>query len=312
MDLLRLPLLVLIDIFKNMNFKEKFLISLLSKRARNTLKLTSAKPHFLFEFSDSLVIYIEQYWFSTHSPAVWKYKWRRRMEKAVEEDYLIEGEVVRLKVNSDGFYARSQTPRNQLLLAGHVLDTFRKPTISVKFSDPTLPSTVSEFINMIHERHLSMKTFTHNIIRSTSQFVPEIVYKCTEVTDFISIHCGYSIRTAETYNSFFSKWMGSNVRLQKLEMLCIEEPEYLMIMEELSKQGTLHQIARFWVKVERRDGSEYFIRKSNNYVQFHTKKSYLEQLKEDELESARRAHDRQLYILWRIRQLLNPQANWMI
>uniref|UniRef100_A0A1I7UTJ3 F-box domain-containing protein n=1 Tax=Caenorhabditis tropicalis TaxID=1561998 RepID=A0A1I7UTJ3_9PELO len=41
MNLLRLPFVVLIDVFKNMNFNEKLLMSLLSKRARKTLKMTS-------------------------------------------------------------------------------------------------------------------------------------------------------------------------------------------------------------------------------------------------------------------------------
>uniref|UniRef100_A0A1I7UTR8 F-box domain-containing protein n=1 Tax=Caenorhabditis tropicalis TaxID=1561998 RepID=A0A1I7UTR8_9PELO len=343
MDLLRLPYLPLIEVFKNMEFREKFLISFMSKRAKNTINITCVKPLFLFEFSDSLGIHCEQ------RPS------KSEMTVSTEGDYLIGGEVMKLSLSSDAVLLRNQTVQNQLLLASYVLDTFRKSTVSVEFSDPTLPSSVLEFINMIHQRQLSIKSLDYKI---TEEFVSEILDKCTEVTDFISIHSvfptgfvytpprpfkakefrvvhrtnwfdmesfmscrcikvyfgGKSRRTEQTYNSFFSKWMGSDIPLQKMLLSSDKDLENQMIMNALSNLGTKRRLEEGWIEIKREDGSELYIIKSIIGIEIHKKQSYLEKLKEiverknmaRKMRLIRRTLNNQLA---RLRQFQNRQAN---
>uniref|UniRef100_A0A1I7UTS0 F-box domain-containing protein n=1 Tax=Caenorhabditis tropicalis TaxID=1561998 RepID=A0A1I7UTS0_9PELO len=268
MDLLRLPLLVLIDVFKNMDNREKFLISFMSKRAKNTLNLTSAPSEFSFQLSESFLIQPEE--------------WDSRIYmKTNKENYLIGGELMRLSFNPRGITLKNETPRNQLLLASHVLDAFPKSTISVAFYDPILPATALEFMTMINQRKFFIKAFTYCMTEVSSfKFVPELLDECTKVTESIKIHAAFpdvfvytplrpfkaaslkmfgntnwfdlenfmscrdviiklrimSKRTAQTYNSFFSKWMDSDGPLQKLTLFCITKPEYRMIMDALNNQ----------------------------------------------------------------------------
>uniref|UniRef100_A0A1I7UTP6 PH domain-containing protein n=1 Tax=Caenorhabditis tropicalis TaxID=1561998 RepID=A0A1I7UTP6_9PELO len=92
-----------------------------------------------------------------------------------------------------------------------------------------------------------------------------------------------SNRTAETYNSFFTKWMDSeDALLQQVSLSCFVEPEKLLITRALGRQGAVRRIRRKWIELKRNDGSEFFIYKSHNDIHIHTKESYLEKLREEE------------------------------
>uniref|UniRef100_A0A1I7UTJ0 F-box domain-containing protein n=1 Tax=Caenorhabditis tropicalis TaxID=1561998 RepID=A0A1I7UTJ0_9PELO len=307
MDLLRLPLLVLTDVFKYMDFRVKFLISLMSKRARKTLKLTSTPSHLLFDFST--IPYIEA-------------GYQGMFAKVTDEEsnYLIEGELMRLRLFPKRVYLHDGTPKKQLLFASYLLDTFTKPTISIRFWDSTQPALALEFMKMINQRQVSIKAFSYHIIGTSSEVITEILDKCTEVTDsiFISavfpndfvytpprpfkakelrvgkttnwlnlekfLNCcritvelgGNSNRTAQIYNSFFTKWMDSDAPLQKLQLSNFEESEGRLIMDALSNQGTKRTINEHWFEIKRKNGSEFFIYEYHRDIKIFTKQAYLE------------------------------------
>uniref|UniRef100_A0A1I7UPP5 F-box domain-containing protein n=1 Tax=Caenorhabditis tropicalis TaxID=1561998 RepID=A0A1I7UPP5_9PELO len=56
MNLLNLPLLVFEDVFETMQFRERFLISLMSKRAKRMTQ-TSMPVHFVFNFTNDLLVH---------------------------------------------------------------------------------------------------------------------------------------------------------------------------------------------------------------------------------------------------------------
>uniref|UniRef100_A0A1I7UTL1 F-box domain-containing protein n=1 Tax=Caenorhabditis tropicalis TaxID=1561998 RepID=A0A1I7UTL1_9PELO len=303
MDLLRFPLVVLVDVFKNMEFKEIFSISLLSKRARNTLKLTSIPSEFSISLSDSLDIQIETY-ICDSPPTV----------------ISVGGETMRLSFRSNGVILEDESAQKQLLLANHMLDTFKCSFICITFFEEAVPSTAWDLMKMINQRKLSIKSFSYYIKSESFEFIPRILDECTEVTDFIFISACFpddfvytpsrpfktkdirvcettnwfnlescmsslqivvelgktSNRTAETYNSFFSKWMDSDVRLQSLTFYSIEEDQYQTIMDTLGKQGTTRTIDKDWIELTRRNGSEFFIHPLHGFISIHTKQAYSE------------------------------------
>uniref|UniRef100_A0A1I7UTI1 F-box domain-containing protein n=1 Tax=Caenorhabditis tropicalis TaxID=1561998 RepID=A0A1I7UTI1_9PELO len=171
MDLLRLPLVVLIEVFKNMNFGEKFLISLLSKRARNTLKLTCVAPHLSFQLSKDFYIYTS----NCHT--------------VVEdgEHFLIEGEILYMSIHRDIIILHEPWLYKQLLLAGYLLDLFTNSTISIKLFKPTPPASAWEFMKLINQRQPRIKSVVNWLSGDSSEFVPKILDECTEVIDFLAI-----------------------------------------------------------------------------------------------------------------------------
>uniref|UniRef100_A0A1I7UTR9 FBA_2 domain-containing protein n=1 Tax=Caenorhabditis tropicalis TaxID=1561998 RepID=A0A1I7UTR9_9PELO len=311
-----------------MDFRSKFLISFMSKRAKNTLNLTSAPSEFSFQLSEDLLIHPEE--------------WNSRIfMKTIKGNYLIGGEVMRLRFNSLGVTLKRGSIRKQLLLASHVLDAFPKSNVSVTFFDPIKPTTALEFMKMVNQRKISIKTLDYSLNEaSSSEFVPELLDECTEVTKRIKIRAAFpddfmytpvrpfkvkelivlqksnwinlesliscrtvviqltrmSNRTVHIYDSFFNKWMDSNAPLQKLTFYWGKETENQLMMDALSNQGEMQQISRYWVKVDRKDGSEFFIDKSSNGITIHTKKSYLKQIREAEIVYAKvRAIERQYH-----------------
>uniref|UniRef100_A0A1I7UTN4 F-box domain-containing protein n=1 Tax=Caenorhabditis tropicalis TaxID=1561998 RepID=A0A1I7UTN4_9PELO len=323
MDLLRIPLVVLTDVFKYMDFREKFLISLMSKRARNTLKLTCGKPHFLFLLSNDFTVY------SDISD--------RASELTPEGHYYVRGQLLKLRFHSDGVNLNSQSIRKQLFLAEYLLDTFTNSTSSIYFNPPTQPSAVLKFMKMINQRQGSINLIDYQLKGDSSEFIPKILDECTEVTGYISIDgvfpddfvytpprpfkakqlsvgsinnwfnlenfmscsriCLFlgknSNRTAETYNSFFQNWINSDVPLQELTLGSFEEPEKQLIMDALNNQGTMKKTDEEWFELERETGSEFFIHIpvfdfdlpfTPNQITIYTKQAYLEQLREEEEE----------------------------
>uniref|UniRef100_A0A1I7UTK1 F-box domain-containing protein n=1 Tax=Caenorhabditis tropicalis TaxID=1561998 RepID=A0A1I7UTK1_9PELO len=294
MDLLRLPLLVLIDVFKNMDFREKFLISLLSKRARNLLKLTSVSSDFYFDLSDKLRIHLG-YYTEGYYPSV-----------TAESDHFIGEEMMKMSFHTKGVILEEKSFRKQLLLTNHLLDTFRISTISVTFSKPTISASAFKFMQMINQRELSIKSFYYEA-GASPEFVSKILDECTEVTDKVGIvawfpyaylyiparpfkatklringnfnwsnlesflNCRYvsiqfwenSTRTLQFYNSFFTKWMDSDARLQKLK-------------------GILQKLEYNWIEMIRSDETQFFIENTRSSITIYTKQAYLERLKKIE------------------------------
>uniref|UniRef100_A0A1I7UTP8 F-box domain-containing protein n=1 Tax=Caenorhabditis tropicalis TaxID=1561998 RepID=A0A1I7UTP8_9PELO len=307
MDLLRLPLLVLIEVFKNMDFYEKFWISLLSKRAKKTMKLTCVIPYFSFGLTESFDIHWEQDSWNNYT----------------ERDYCIGGIQMTLNFRSFSLTLLNGTYRQQLVLAGHLLDSFKVSEISVAFTDPTLSASVLEFMKMINQRQVSIQKFSYQVNGDSSEFIPRILDECTEVTDFISISAFFpddfvyipsrkfkatsfyvgsrtnwfdlgsfmncrritmklsieSNRTVQCWSSIFTKWMDSDVGLQRLTLTHIEESGKQLIMEALSHQGTSRFIEEYMTEMKRRDGSEFFIYAFDNFIVIHTKQAYLERLR---------------------------------
>uniref|UniRef100_A0A1I7UTJ9 F-box domain-containing protein n=1 Tax=Caenorhabditis tropicalis TaxID=1561998 RepID=A0A1I7UTJ9_9PELO len=301
MDLLRFPLVVLIEVFKYLDFKEKFLISLLSKKARNKLKLTSVSSDSLFNLSNKLFIRLG-YYTEEHRLSVTK-----------EKDYFIGKEVMKLGFHSKGVLLEEESFQKQLLLANHLLDTFRISAISVSFPYVTEPADVLEFFKMIKQRQLSIKSFYCRLDEVSSEFISKILDECTEVTDRVVttvwfpdgfvytptrpfnatkllvygnsnwsnlesfMNCRYatvqlgknSTRTAQFYNSFFTKWMDSGARLQRLTLRCM-------------KEGIQHEIGDKWIEISRKNGIQFFVESATNYISIYTKQGYMEHLKEIE------------------------------
>uniref|UniRef100_A0A1I7UTK9 F-box domain-containing protein n=1 Tax=Caenorhabditis tropicalis TaxID=1561998 RepID=A0A1I7UTK9_9PELO len=317
MDLLRFPLVVLVDVFKNMDFKELFLISLLSKRARDTLKVTSMSSEFSFNLSNSLKIQIETYTRNSSIPV---------------KDYRVRDESMRLSLRSVGLILHDEPAQKQLLLANHMFDTFKCSFISITFFDEAVPSTAWELMKMINQRKLYIKSFSYYANAESSEFIPRILDECTEVTDSIFISAFFpddfvytpsrpfkakkirvwkttnwfnlenfmssprviveigksSKRTAETYDSFFTKWMDSDVPLQKLTFYFIEENDYQTIIDALDKQGTVRRVEADWFEVTRRNGSEFFYHTFAGFIKICTKQAYLEKVRKDGERAAAR------------------------
>uniref|UniRef100_A0A1I7UTL0 F-box domain-containing protein n=1 Tax=Caenorhabditis tropicalis TaxID=1561998 RepID=A0A1I7UTL0_9PELO len=267
MDLLRLPLLVLIDVFKNMSFREKFLISFLSKRARNTLKLTCRIPRILFNLSDDLEVHA--------ATSISDISGRVKIEGISR----IGGEEMRWRINSDGLFLLEGSIQKWLLMAGYLLDTFKKSTILLSFYDTPAASAL-DFIKMINQRQLCITLVEYHLfVTQSSEFFPRILDECTEVTDSIWINaifpdefeytpsrpfkakefcvchsnnwfdlekfmsCHHIVlqlnenptRTVETYTSFFTNWMDSeDAPLQKLTLYHVEDHEFQFIMDAVN------------------------------------------------------------------------------
>uniref|UniRef100_A0A1I7UTK6 F-box domain-containing protein n=1 Tax=Caenorhabditis tropicalis TaxID=1561998 RepID=A0A1I7UTK6_9PELO len=314
MDLLRLPLIVLKDVFKNMEFREQFLISSMSKRARSILKLTSVKFDFLFIFEYDFFINWSQ--------------WPSYLSKTalIAPELCIGGEKMRMSVNSDGIILSGKLARKHLPLIAHLLDTLGKPTFSVQFHDPTEPASVLKFMKAINKRKESIESFKYYSPETSSELVPRILDECTEVTDCIYINillpkdfvytpprpfkakelhvrgginwihpesfvnCANIIvlashdpkQTAQCWSSFLNKWMGSDTRLQKLWFNFFQRSDMKSITEALNNLGTLRKLDRYWIEVKRMDGMEFFIDYRYVYIAIYTKQAYLEKLKEDE------------------------------
>uniref|UniRef100_A0A1I7UTN6 F-box domain-containing protein n=1 Tax=Caenorhabditis tropicalis TaxID=1561998 RepID=A0A1I7UTN6_9PELO len=313
MDLLRLPLLVLTEVFKNMDFRGKFLISLMSKRARNTLKLAVVKPHFSFQLSNDFSVLLE--------PS------DRHSVLTAEGYYLIRGESLSLRFHPDGMSLNSKSIRKQLFLAGYLLDTFTNPISSMYFHPQTEPVDVWEFIKMINERQGSIKSIEYYLPDASSEFIPKILDECTEVTDYIWIHGIFSDdfvytpprpfkakklsvgsinnlfnlekfmscrcvqvevgknsnRTTQTYSSFFTKWMDSDVALQELSLGIMQKSEEPLIMDALSNQFRNHEkIKENWFELKRRNESEFIIHNNCHIlITIYTKQAYLEKVMKD-------------------------------
>uniref|UniRef100_A0A1I7UEI3 F-box domain-containing protein n=1 Tax=Caenorhabditis tropicalis TaxID=1561998 RepID=A0A1I7UEI3_9PELO len=305
LNLLRFPLVVLIEIFKNMDFREKFLISLLSKRARNTLKLTCLIPHLSFRFEDSVQICLVP-----------------PLLEGEPMDHIIKGEEMRLSVYSNGVVLQDKSLQDQLLLTNRVLNSFRTTSISLEFHKPTLPALVLEFMRKINQRKLCVQSFSYNARLESSEIISSILDECTEVTGLIWMlvglpynyaykfsspfkakgiyvgtgcfwfnterqRCSHLIinlcsRTAICYNSFFTNWIGSDTRLEHVSLIASKESENKFIMDALNNQGTLLPIADKWIEMKRIDGSEFFIHTIFDYIQIYTKQAYLEKVRKNE------------------------------
>uniref|UniRef100_A0A1I7UTL9 F-box domain-containing protein n=1 Tax=Caenorhabditis tropicalis TaxID=1561998 RepID=A0A1I7UTL9_9PELO len=315
MNLLRFPLVVLIEVFKNMDFREKFLFSLMSKRARNILELTSMSTHFSFDFTKDLLIHTGTYTSGS------------RPEMTVEaSDYLIGGKVIRLSLHSDGVILQDKTPQNQSLLTDYLLDIFRKQSISVAFFYPTQPASALEFMQMINERKLFVESFSYFIMSPSSEFIPRILDECTEVTNSIYINAifpddfvytpprpfkvrefrvgltsgwfnlesfmscrriifergDYSYRAPQSWNTFLRNWIDSDARLEY--MLCSHTvgSDFPQIVDGLRNEE-IQEMSDDWIDVKRRDGSEFVIGRSSTKDSFYimTKEEHMECFKQD-------------------------------
>uniref|UniRef100_A0A1I7UTK7 F-box domain-containing protein n=1 Tax=Caenorhabditis tropicalis TaxID=1561998 RepID=A0A1I7UTK7_9PELO len=309
MDLLRLPFVVLIDVFKNMDFKEKFLISLMSKRARNTLKLTSVIPHFSILLHKRLNICS-----GTNSI--------RFFTVTDVPNCMIRGEVMTLSFSSVEIVLREESPEKQLLLTDYLLDTFKNPSISVAVFDRTPPATVLELMKIINQRKLCVKSFQYHM-SSASEFFSRILDECTEVTDTIYIktifpedfiytpprpfkvklfqvgftanwfnledflNCSRIIlqlnrdvnRTAQSWNTLFRNWIDSNARLEYLSFFMFREFEFPLMVEGLSNEGIQQKGIDEWIEVKRRDGSEFVIGRAWNAMYIMNKQEHLNHLR---------------------------------
>uniref|UniRef100_A0A1I7UPP6 FBA_2 domain-containing protein n=1 Tax=Caenorhabditis tropicalis TaxID=1561998 RepID=A0A1I7UPP6_9PELO len=100
-------------------------------------------------------------------------------------DHIIGGEVMRMSFYPDGLTLQNESLQNHLLLTAHLLDTYRKSTVSVEFCYPTQPALAWEFMKMVNQRRVPVKSFSFLIYAASSEFIPKILDECTEVTDLI-------------------------------------------------------------------------------------------------------------------------------
>uniref|UniRef100_A0A1I7UTI4 FBA_2 domain-containing protein n=2 Tax=Caenorhabditis tropicalis TaxID=1561998 RepID=A0A1I7UTI4_9PELO len=293
------------------------LISSLSKRTRNTVKLTSAPSKISIIFSNDLFIRI-----GTYSN---RHYWLVDSVKI----YCIEGNRIKLHFLKDAVRLEYESRQEQLVLANHMLDTFKCSVVTLSFYNGMMTEEAWEFMKMIKQRRLSICSLGYHIDSESTEFIPRVLDECTEVTDTIyiktifpedffytpprpfkakelrlwrttnwfklenslschevSIELGRSSnRTAQDYNSFLTIWMDSDAPLQKLTYHSIQEPEYRTIMNALGNQGTKRVIDVYWTEVTRRDKSEFFINACfcNAYsICIYKKQAYLEMLRKDE------------------------------
>uniref|UniRef100_A0A1I7UTL2 F-box domain-containing protein n=1 Tax=Caenorhabditis tropicalis TaxID=1561998 RepID=A0A1I7UTL2_9PELO len=179
MNLLRLPLIVLKEVFKSMDFREKFLISFLSKRARNTLQLTCVIPHFSFHLVDDFHIHAGRSWLD------------RNTEEENKGNVYIGRQKMRLRTTSDTLILRENPIRKWLLMTGYLLATFKKSTISLGFHGTPAVSAL-DFIKMINQRQLCVTLVVYSsLVTQSSEFIRKILDECTEVTDLIRISAAF-------------------------------------------------------------------------------------------------------------------------
>uniref|UniRef100_A0A1I7V3B8 F-box domain-containing protein n=1 Tax=Caenorhabditis tropicalis TaxID=1561998 RepID=A0A1I7V3B8_9PELO len=101
MKLPNFPLLVLEDVFETMEFRERFLISVMSKRAKRMTQ-TSMPVHFVFNFTNDLLIHVE----TNTQPS-------RSNVTDLASDHIIGGEVMRISLCPDRLILRENTPQKQ-------------------------------------------------------------------------------------------------------------------------------------------------------------------------------------------------------
>uniref|UniRef100_A0A1I7T424 F-box domain-containing protein n=1 Tax=Caenorhabditis tropicalis TaxID=1561998 RepID=A0A1I7T424_9PELO len=307
MNLFNLPLLVLIDVFKMMEFRERFLISLMSKRAKRMLTLTSVPIHLSCNLLGDLYIRA-----GTDTQP-------NQFHVADEEsDLIIGGEAMRINFYPDGLTLEETSPKNQLLLISHLLETYRKPAVSVKFYYPTQPVMVWEFMRMVNQRRVCVKSFSCLISWDSSEFIPKILDECTEVTDFIQFNAmlrndffytpprpfkatefrvnvtsnwfnpeGFmscrriilqvgerSKYTAQWWNAFIQKWIDSDVPLEHLSCNHNGLSDFQSMIKGLSQPG-IEQMTD-GVVVKRRDRSEFVISSTLDRFFIMTKEEHTE------------------------------------
>uniref|UniRef100_A0A1I7UTA6 FBA_2 domain-containing protein n=1 Tax=Caenorhabditis tropicalis TaxID=1561998 RepID=A0A1I7UTA6_9PELO len=287
-----------------MEFHEKFLISLLSKRARNTLKLTSVPSEFQFHLGRDLQI--------TPIQSIYE---RDRFEGG----YCIGGEEMWLifkpkeVISLDGI-------EKHLLLTAHVLDTFSISSITMTFLHEALPSSAWQLMKIINQRQANVRFLLCLMKTDSSEFLPRFLDECTEVTGCIRIpvcfpdvfvftpsrpfktrefrvkgKCDWlnidslincriiqlefrktSNRTAKCWKRFFDNWKNG------LSLSCYGESEYEVMIGGLIDGGTETEIECLLSEVKRRDGSEFMVK---GYTGFHVmpKQAYLEYMKREDL-----------------------------
>uniref|UniRef100_A0A1I7UTA2 F-box domain-containing protein n=1 Tax=Caenorhabditis tropicalis TaxID=1561998 RepID=A0A1I7UTA2_9PELO len=313
MDLLRLPLVVLIEVFKNMEFHEKFLISLLSKRAKNIVRVTSTTSHLSVLFDFDLHIRWGHYSYDD-------------VEEATDEwNFCIGGEMMRIGYYENGLTIEDHSFRQKLLLIGHLLDIFPKATFTVGFYESSEHKLMLEFMKMINQRRLPIKTLYFMLTSNSSELRSEILDECLEVTDYIMMHTAFpddfvytpsrpfkaekmrilrqtpwfdlesfincrsvsvqlsehSQWTSQYWNSFFTNWMDSDAPLQRLMLHSMIESENRSILDEMRKQGS-HNKTDVLMEMKRGNGSEFFIYHRPHFIDIYTKQAYLENLEEIE------------------------------
>uniref|UniRef100_A0A1I7UTN5 FBA_2 domain-containing protein n=1 Tax=Caenorhabditis tropicalis TaxID=1561998 RepID=A0A1I7UTN5_9PELO len=262
----------------------------MSKRAKNTLKLTS--DSFFFSISNELLVYGK-------AANTWD-----GQSKPTDEilKYFFEGETIGFCLYPDRVILREQSLQKQLVVAQHLLDTFRKPTIYVAFYDPALPSTAWEFMKIINERKLSVKSFVYRITEDSSEFIPRIMDECTEITDCIWINAIFrdektnwinlenflncrriilhlnknSNLTPHSWNTFLRNWINSDAQLECLCCYNIKPTDFLLMVDGLSDEGINRRRAYEWVDVKRRDGTEFVIGRIFDYMYLETREEHLE------------------------------------
>uniref|UniRef100_A0A1I7UTI8 FBA_2 domain-containing protein n=1 Tax=Caenorhabditis tropicalis TaxID=1561998 RepID=A0A1I7UTI8_9PELO len=73
------------------------------------------------------------------------------------------------------------------MLVNHILETFKCSLITIWFYDGVLPSTALEFMKMVNQRQLRIKSFYCHIKSESSELIPRILDECSEVTDSILV-----------------------------------------------------------------------------------------------------------------------------
>uniref|UniRef100_A0A1I7UTI7 FBA_2 domain-containing protein n=1 Tax=Caenorhabditis tropicalis TaxID=1561998 RepID=A0A1I7UTI7_9PELO len=74
-----------------------------------------------------------------------------------------------------------------MLLANHMLNTFKCSFITISLLERALPQTAWKFMKMINQRKLSIESFSYYINAESTEFIPRILDECTEVTDYIVV-----------------------------------------------------------------------------------------------------------------------------
>uniref|UniRef100_A0A1I7UTN1 FBA_2 domain-containing protein n=3 Tax=Caenorhabditis tropicalis TaxID=1561998 RepID=A0A1I7UTN1_9PELO len=287
----------------------------MSKRANNTLRLTSKSSTYSFWIVNEVFFY--------GNVKAWD-----RESRPIDKDlpcYFNE-EMIRFCLYLAMVISQVRSPKQQSMLAHHLLDTFKKPIISMTFEkNSTLPSTAWNLLKMINERQASIRSFRYYITSESSEFIPKILDECTEVVDYIRINANFpddfnytsprpfiaeelhvgkttnwmnledfmncrrielrpskkSNRTPKYWNTFFRNWINSDARLEYLSCDKIKLSDFPLIVNELSDGGIQQKGTHIWIEVKRRDGSEFVIGRTwgfDNCMYIKTKKEHLETL----------------------------------
>uniref|UniRef100_A0A1I7UTP1 F-box domain-containing protein n=1 Tax=Caenorhabditis tropicalis TaxID=1561998 RepID=A0A1I7UTP1_9PELO len=271
MNLLRLPLLVLTDVFKNMDFKEKV-------ETEGSYNIGGEEIRLSF-LSNTICL----------------------QQKTIQKRLLLANCVLDIfnKPTISKSFQNPTVPSSAIKF----MKMINQRKLCIKSFDYSITTPSSEFIKQI----LNECTEVTDSVSMDAEFPDDFVYipprpfKTTKLyviftisTNWlnleyfmncrrITLHIGAnSNRTPKSWNTFLRNWIDSDSPLEDFAFYYIERSNFLLIVNGLSNEGIQQRGDDEWIDVKRKNGSEFVIGRNGGCIYIWTKQAHLEHLRRQE------------------------------